>query len=79
MSDATTSHIGRRLTAVPDQQVERGGEALAWIHSVNGAHLMQREALHHIKHARERGNEELEKAFEDVFRAAERAEKAARG
>lgn len=67
------------LRSVPDPQPEHPVlRTLSRLHSINGALRLQREALHHIKQARACGNEQLEAAFEDVFRAAERAERTAR-
>lgn len=75
---SSVSHL-RRLAVVPDPPEEHPVlRLLSRLHSINGALRLQREALHHIKQARARGDEELEAAFEDVFRAAERAERAAR-
>lgn len=61
------------LHAVPDRP-DPEASPLLWVHLTNGAKNLQRDALHHMKAAREAGNEGAALAFAEVYEAARRAE-----
>jgi hypothetical protein len=67
------------LRAVPDPEPEHPLiGALSWIHRLNGAVKIQRDAKHFISEAEKAGNPEQELAFREVYAAAGRAREAAR-
>jgi hypothetical protein len=69
----------RHLRAVPDPKPDHPVIAsLSWLHRLNGAVNLQREAKHFITAAQEAGDQEQEQAFREVYAAATRAREAAR-
>ena len=69
----------RHLHSVPEPSVEHPiVGALSWLHRLNGAMKLEREARHFIAEAEKAGNEEQAQAFRDVRDAATRAREAAR-